>query len=359
MSETGLPSHAASTSSRSPDAFSDAPSKADVDAFLQRGNKFLVTAHSRPDGDAVGSMLAMAGILDQLGIAADLVLADPVPQVYGTLPGVERIRVSSSIHPENYSGAIILECDGLARTGLNGLKTLPLFNLDHHITGASFGILNWIDWNACAVAVLVYKLAQIMQVQVTPAMATCLYTAVFTDTGAFTYPGTALSSFSLATELIALGADADAVAHDVLYSVSAAHIRLLGIALSRMHIRETVAWSYITQDDLAAVDATDEDSEGTVTYLISIAGIDAAVFLRELPQEPDASQRFRVSLRSKSTLDVSAIAATCGGGGHRNAAGCILQGDLHGIVSMLVGKVEQELAADQRQWPPVPTLEIC
>ena len=157
-------------------------------------------------------------------------------------------------------------------------------------------------------------------------------------------PWNSLSSFALASELIALGADADAVARDVLYSVSAAHIRLLGIALSRMHIRETVAWSYITQNDLAAVDATDEDSEGTVTYLISIAGIHAAVFLRELPQEPDAEQRFRVSLRSKSTLDVSAIAATCGGGGHRNAAGCILTGDLHSNVTMLLRKVQEELS---------------
>ncbi len=336
-----------------------------MDAFLRRDGTFLVTGHSRPDGDAVGSMLAVAGILDQLGIACDLVLADPVPQVYATLPAVDRIRIASVIDPERYAGAIVLECDGLARTGLSGLETLPLFNLDHHITGAAFGSLNWIDWTACAVAVLVFKLAQVMQVQVTPAMATCLYTAVFTDTGAFTYPGTALSSFSLASELISLGADADAVAHDVLYSVSAAHIRLLGIALSRMHIRETIAWTYITQEDLTSVDATDEDSEGTVTYLISIAGIQAAVFLRELPQEPDAEQRFRVSLRSKSTLDVSAIAATCGGGGHRNAAGCILTGNLHNNLTMLLHKVEAELlrlVTDEHAWSAdhtVPPVEIC
>ncbi len=360
-----MPAGTTPIAARSVEAFAEGPSRAEIDAFLRRDGTVLITSHSRPDGDAVGSMLAVAGILDQLGIGVDLVLADPVPQVYATLPAVDRIRISPDIEPARYAGAIVLECDGLARTGLSGLETLPLFNLDHHITGAAFGTLNWIDWTACAVAALVYKLAQLMQVQVTPAMATCLYTAVFTDTGAFTYPGTALSSFALASELIALGADADAVARDVLYSVSAAHIRLLGIALSRMHIRETVAWSYITQNDLAAVDATDEDSEGTVTYLISIAGIHAAVFLRELPKEPDSEQRFRVSLRSKSTLDVSAIAATCGGGGHRNAAGCILTGDLHSNVTMLLRKVQDELsrpATDERPWPPdstVPGMEIC
>lgn len=143
--------------------------------------------------------------------------------------------------------------------------------------------------------------------------------------------------------MIALGADADAVAHDVLYSVSAAQIRLLGIALSRMQVRGTVAWSYVTQDDLAAVGATDEDSEGTVTYLISIAGVKAALFLRELPSEPEVPERYRISMRSKPLLDVSAIAAKCGGGGHRTAAGCILPGDLRGIVEHLLHAIEVEL----------------
>lgn len=322
----------------------EAPDRGALDAFLRPGTHLVVTSHARPDGDAVGSMLAFAGILDQLGIHADLVLADPVPLVYSTLPGVQRIRVAPAIDPARYGGAVVLECDGLARTGLLGLDALPVFNLDHHLTGSAYGTLNWVDWSACAVAVLVYRLAQRLQVDVTPAMATCLYTAVFTDTGAFTYPGTASSSFLIASELIALGADADAVARDVLYSVSAAHIRLLGIALSRMQIRETVAWSYVTQADLAALGATDEDSEGTVTYLISIAGVQAALFLRELPAEPAASQRFRISLRSKSTLDVSTIAAACGGGGHRTAAGCVLSGDLHSMVERLLAEIAREQA---------------
>ncbi len=324
------------------DLATEPPVRARIEAFLRPGKHLLVTSHARPDGDAVGSMLAMAGILDQLNITSDLVLADPVPQVYSTLPGVERIRTQPRLSATDYDGAVVLECDGLARTGLLGFGTLPVFNLDHHITGTNYGALNWIDWNACAVAVLVYRLAKLLQVEVTPAMATCLYTAVFTDTGAFTYPGTASSSFSLASELIALGADADAVAHDVLYSVSTAHIRLLGIALSRMQIREGVAWSYVTQQDLALVGATDEDSEGTVTYLISIAGVHAALFLRELSVEAHAPSRFRISLRSKSALDVSAVAATCGGGGHRTAAGCVLYGDMDTTVNLLLSEIGRE-----------------
>ncbi len=324
-------------------AAADMPDLQQLQAFLRPGSHLLVTSHARPDGDAVGSVLAMGNLLRQRNITVDLVLTDPVPEVYRNLPGVEQIRIVRTVDVARYDGAVVLECDGVLRSGLSGLAALPIFNLDHHITGTPYGSLNWIDWNACAVAVLVYRLAAALQLEITPATATCLYTAVLTDTGAFTYPGTASHSFSIANELIALGADADSVARDVLYSVSAAHIRLLGIALSRMQVHGTVVWSYVTQADLASTGATDEDSENTVTHLISIAGVHAALFLRELPFQPDAPPRFRVSLRSKSQLDVSAVAATCGGGGHRTAAGCVLAGDLHTIAAAVLRQIDSEL----------------
>jgi len=314
-----------------------------VKAILHSGERFLVTSHARPDGDAVGSVLAVGCILEQLGKSCDLVLADPVPQVYLTLPGVNRIRHARTIDPSLYDAAVILECDSTTRTGLSGFQDLPLLNIDHHITGCDFATVNWIDWDACAVAVMVYRLAIALGLQVTPAMATCLYTAVFTDTGAFTYPGTAGSTFPIAQELIALGANADTIARDVLYSVSAAHIRLLGVALSRLEISGVSAWSHITQQDIASLNATDEDSEGTVNYLISIAGVEAALFLRELPALPGKPTSYRASLRSKSSLDVSAVATLCGGGGHRNAAGCILEGPLDRVVSRVLDAVDREL----------------
>ena len=217
-----------------------------------------------------------------------------------------------------------------------------MLNLDHHQTGSDYGSVNWIDCTVCAVAVLVMRLTRLVQVQITPAMATCLYTAVFTDTGGFTYPGTASTAFGLAMELIALGADADAVSTDVMYSVSAGHVRLLGTALSRLQLHGRVAWSYVTQQDLAAANATDEDSEGTVNYLISIAGVQAAIFMRELPAVAGARRRFRVSLRSKSALDVSMVAAAFGGGGHRYAAGCVMEGELTGTVHLLLATLDSE-----------------
>ena len=187
-------------------------------------------------------------------------------------------------------------------------------------------------------------------------MATCLYTALLTDTGSFTYPGTSAETFTLAHALIDLGAKADTVARDVLYSVPAARIHLLGLSLSRVRIHHSIAWTYITRDDLQQLQATDEDSEGTVNYLISIAGIEAAAFLREIDDEPT---RYRTSLRSKSSVDVSRVAAVCGGGGHRNAAGCTL-GPFDVAVARILQELEQEVkhacSLVQRSTPHEPMM---
>ncbi|WP_419804560.1 DHH family phosphoesterase [Terriglobus sp.] len=302
---------------------------------------FLITSHARPDGDAIGSALACADILRHLGKRCDVVFADPIPNVYLTLPGIPQVKHMTSVDAALYDCAIVLECDSTARTGLQGLQSLPLLNIDHHITGCNFGALNWIDDSAAAVAILVYQLARHLDVPVTPSMATCLYTAVFTDTGAFTYPGTANGALSIAQELIAWGADADRIARDVLYSVSTAHIRLLGTALSRMQLHGATAWSFITLDDLSAFGATEEDSEGTVDYLISIAGVDAALFLRELPSESGSPQQFRASLRSKNGLDVSSVALAHGGGGHQRASGCCLPGPLDAAAAAMLTGLER------------------
>ncbi len=310
-----------------------------LNAQIRAGDHFLVTSHARPDGDAVGSVLAFGELLRALGKRADLLLADPVPSVYRALPGVHRIRQASTVHPSQYDGAIILECDSTSRTGLDGWGDLPLINIDHHVTGSHYGGLNWIDANACAVAAMVYRASLAMGVPVSPEMATCLYAAVLTDTGAFTYPGTSADTFTLAHDLIRRGAQADAVARDVLYSQPPARLQLLGLALSRMRTEEAVAWSYITQADLETHNATDEDTEGTVNYLISMAGMEAALFLRELPGLP---VRYRISLRSKSSLDVSSVAALHSGGGHRNAAGCTVDGPYDAALQRVLGDLQNE-----------------
>ena len=176
---------------------------------------------------------------------------------------------------------------------------------------------------------MVYDLAVASGVAITPDIANCLYAAVLTDTGSFTYACTTASTFALAQHLVERGANANRIAQAVYFSNPASKIQLLGAALRNLNLDPPIAWTWITLDEMKRAGATVEDSEGIVNYLIGIAGVEAAVFLRELP----GGTEFRLSLRSKAGIDVARVAETFGGGGHRNASGCTLEGplDLHRI----------------------------
>lgn len=289
--------------------------------------RFLITSHARPDGDAVGSSLAMAEILDQMGRQCVVIFADEVPHVYHTLPNVERIRYAkdaTEIEPDLSTPAILLECDGIPRTGLAGLEERLLLNIDHHASGRPFGAINWIDEHACAVAAMVYRLAKAAGVEITPSLATCLYTAIISDTGSFTYSSTTADTFAVAHDLAERGANPSQIARDIYFSNRESKIRLLGTALSNLRTEGPVAWSWVTTEDMDLAGAGAEDCEGVVNYLISIGGVESAVFLRELPY----ADQYRLSIRSKGKLDVAQIAESFGGGGHRNASGCTLDGPL-------------------------------
>jgi bifunctional oligoribonuclease and PAP phosphatase NrnA len=289
--------------------------------------RFLITSHARADGDAIGSVLAIAEILDQLGCHTDIVLADPIPHIYRTLPNIDRIRhvvSANDINSTRTTPVILLECDGIARTGLLGLEDRVLINIDHHASGRNFASVNWIDEHACAVAAMVYRLAIAANVDITPSIATCLYTGILSDTGSFTYASTSADTFAMVHDLAAHGASPSQIARDIYFSNPASKIRLLGKALSNLQCDGTLAWTWITGEDMDCTGADAEDCEGIVNYLISIDGIESAVFLREVP---DADQ-FRLSIRSKGNLDVAQVAEHFGGGGHRSASGCTLDGPL-------------------------------
>jgi phosphoesterase RecJ-like protein len=171
---------------------------------------------------------------------------------------------------------------------------------------------------------------------VTPEMATCLYTTVLTDTGGFCYGGLGASTFELARELIVDGADPIAIAQDIYFSVPASKVMLLGAALSRLVREGPLAWLWLTPEDMQRTHAAEEDCEGIVNYALGIAGVEAAVFLRELPEG-----QIRLSLRGKGEVNVAAIAEKLGGGGHENASGCTLDGPLE----RALGQILQELRA--------------
>ena len=184
---------------------------------------------------------------------------------------------------------------------------------------------------------MVYRLAREAGVKISPQIATCLYTAVLTDTGSFMFEGTSEHTFALARELVLAGADPAHCARNVYFGHSTAKMRLLGAALSNLHREGRLAWIWVTREQMERLGAIEEDCEGLVNYALSIQDVEVAAFFRELPDG-----RFRVSLRSKGELNVAAIAEQFGGGGHQCASGCALDGPL----SVAVAKVLAQLKTD-------------
>ncbi len=289
---------------------------------IQQAQSVLVTAHARPDGDAVGSVLACGMMLEQLGKRVEMVFSDRVPLIYRWLPCAQRIRHWQRIEGD-FDLVILLECDGIERSRLKGLEGRRLVNIDHHTSGRNFAHLNWIDTDGCAVAEQVFTLAGAAGVRITPDMATCLYMAVLTDTGSFCYEGTDAHTFSLAHELVRLGASPARIAQDVYFANPMSKMLLLGAALANLKRDGRMAWLWVTTSDMERSNAAEEDCEGIVNYAIGIAGVEVAVFLRELP-----NHRVRLSLRSKGEVNVAEVAESFGGGGHENASGCTLPGPL-------------------------------
>lgn len=297
---------------------------------LRRHQTFLVTSHARPDGDAVGSALGLQHLLESLGKQVSVALADPVPSMYHCLPGVD--RVLRELPDEVPDVAILLECDCIARTGFNRIEAQLVLNIDHHQSGRSFADINWIDPEACAVGAMIYDLAIASGVEINSRMASCLYTAVLTDTGSFTYSSTGAATFGLAGHLLERGAEAERITQAIYFSNPESKVRLLGAALNNMEIDGEVAWSCISRAEMDRAQAGAEDCEGIVNYLIGISGVRAAVFLRELP----GGDGFRLNLRSKDGVDVAEVAERFGGGGHRNASGCTIDGPLTEVAPLVL-----------------------
>ncbi len=310
---------------------------AEVVQAVQTRQRWVVTSHARPDGDAVGSVLGCVQILRAMGKQADGVLGGGVPFIYRGLPGAAGISLGP-VNSAHYDGALILECDSLLRTHLEGLHGLFSINIDHHATSAEYADVNYIVSSAAAASELVYDFARTAGVPITADVATCLYTAVLTDTGSFCYSGTSAQTFDFAREMVLAGADPATVAQQVYFSNPVAKMRLLGRALSNLHTDGAISWMHVSEADMLASGATEQDCEGLVNWALSIHGVEASAFFREI-----SGLRYRVSLRSKGRIDVARIAQTFGGGGHGCASGHSVAGPFELACGRVLAALRQAL----------------
>ena len=287
----------------------------------------MITSHIRPDGDGIGSGLGLYWMLRSMGKEAEVVLRDRVPPAYNVLPGSELIVVQDDI-TTNYDAAFIIECSDVSRPGLPGLKDQFVVNIDHHSTTLPFGDINWIDSTAAAVGEMIYNLCKALGLEVTKEIAECIYTALLTDTGSFHFSNTTERTLKIASELVRRGAEPARISQALFYSYPYSKIKLLGVVLSGIERDESgrIAWVVMDRETMYDAQASEEDSDGIVNHALSIDEVEAVAFFKELGEG-----MYRVSLRSKNKYNVAKVAETFGGGGHRNAAGCRIEGDLEDV----------------------------
>jgi phosphoesterase RecJ-like protein len=313
--------------------------RAAVAKALRAHDQFLITTHENPDGDALGSLLALTLALRELGKDVVMYLAGQAP-----LPGEYRFMKLDELRrdlPADASERVLVavDCAKESRLGPDPeiLASAGLVvNIDHHHDNTRFGDINLVVPDASSTGEVLRDLFSDLGVQLTPAIAEPLYIGLVTDTGRFQYANTSPKALRLAAELVEAGADVHRVFQGVYESVQFAKLKLLARALERAQVYEggRIVVSYLLRDDFAAVAAAEPYSEGIIDYLRAVEGADMAALIREPPREDGPTRR--VSLRSSSDeLDVSAIARKSGGGGHRQAAGFSSEDSIEEITEFL------------------------
>ncbi|ROQ90199.1 DHH family phosphoesterase [Desulfosoma caldarium] len=310
---------------------------------ISKGRRFAVATHVRPDGDAVGSLLAATTILRLLGKTVDAYCEDPPPPGHDFLEGIECIHHSWNAAAD-YDTAILVDCGEFNRVGTalaEPLSRVPtLVNIDHHVSHDPFGTVAWVEPTASSTCELLYDLAVFLGVPITPALATQLYTGLLTDTGSFRFSNTTRRVLAIATELVGHGAQPAFIAAQIYDSGSPQRLRLLAQVLLTVAFDadNRLATAELSQAMFRDTGATRADAESFINHLRSVRSVYMAALFRE---EEDGI--VHVSLRSKDPVDVAAFARRYGGGGHRHAAAFRTRGVLAQVRAAVTQKAREYL----------------
>ncbi len=306
-------------------------------SFIRKEEQFFIAAHVNPDGDALGSAIALSMALESFGKKTTVYDKDPIPEFYKFLPGHERFTTSK---PESQiSNLILLDCNDLERANLGGPKVKNSAVIDHHETETGFGDIKWVEPRAPATGMMIYYLLRELGVEITKDIATNLYSAIAIDTGTFRYSNTTTEVLGVASELIGAGADPSFIAGNLYETWSENRFRLLMKVLNTLEINGDTASIVVTQDMLKETGASVADTEHFSSFPRMLKTIELAVLFREIE-----SNYYKVSMRSKGKINVARIAEMFGGGGHRNAAGYTVRLDIKAAKEELLRAITSSIA---------------
>lgn len=309
--------------------------------LLARDN-FLLFGHIIPDGDCIGSIAALQLGLEARGKKVEVILQDPVPDIYKFLPVTARFRHewSSDINAQNI---IFLDCSDINRIGeqvsANLNSSVTTFNIDHHATNDYFADYNWVEPGAAATAELVFALLNALQVKINPEMATALFSGLVMDTGRFMYSSTTDKTMAIAADLLKAGVDINQVRINLFETKTREEILLIRLALNNISISDDgrIAWISLPYQQIEAIGALSIHPESIINYTREIKGVEVGILFREI-----TPGIIKVGFRAKGDVDVARIAGRIGGGGHRQAAGASFEGSMaeaEKIVTKLVKDV--------------------
>lgn len=313
---------------------------------IEQNKTFFLVSHVDPDGDAIGSLIALLLLLRRRGKHAVAYDRDGVPEIYRFLNHSHEI-VNAVPVSDQFDVAVFLECPTIQRAGAEieqFIKAIPIWiNIDHHVENAEFGHLNIVEPDFCAVAEVVYELFEAMEEPVDDMVAEVLYTAIMTDTGSFKYPNTTARSHEIAARLIKYGVSPHQIYQRVYENMSQSAARIGARAHSTLEINGKISCITITRAMLEETGAAAEDTHDIVNLGRGIRDVEVALLFRE------TDDGIKVSLRSKDHVDVNEIARRFDGGGHLRAAGCTIKGDMKYAKEQMYAAVRKALQKAERQ----------
>jgi len=309
-------------------------------ATIKVGQRFLVASHEGPDGDAISSTLALTNALRELGKEVVAYNRDTIPEGFEFLPGADSL-VHDLTGSKPFDAIFVLDAGELRRAGSHLRDLSPvLVNIDHHPHSEQFGSIHYVDEEASATGVLIYRILQAGQLPVSKAVAQCIYTAILSDTGSFRYSNANLEAFRVAGEMVELGVDPWEIAAGLYESQPEKRLRLLAPVLQTLTVSSCgrLASVSVTTEMMEQSGAGPEYTDGFVNYPRSIKGVEVGLFFRQV-----GPRSFKIGFRSKGVVDVGSLSRELGGGGHHNAAGAVMDGSMEEVRAAVFSRLAELL----------------